>query len=92
MRSHDDICVLRCDNIRRRPALIRRLAAAKTCIKDLETSWDEVEAGLKPRAAADWHKVDKAIDLVLAALRADAPDAATCKQSLSDLLAVMDAA
>ncbi|MVV50418.1 hypothetical protein EJA72_19580 [Pseudomonas sp. PB120] len=66
------------------------LPGAKARIKDLETAWDSAEAGIKPRAASDWHVVDKAIDKALDALRASNPQQLDCKARMDELLKAFD--
>jgi hypothetical protein len=53
-------------------------------------AWDDAEAGIKPRAASDWHLLDKAIDRSLDALRAGQPSQADCKAAMQDLLKTFD--
>ncbi|KAI2669215.1 hypothetical protein [Pseudomonas sp. TNT3] len=66
------------------------LTGARARIKSLETAWDSAEAGIKPRAAGDWHVVDKAIDHALDALRAKDPQQSECKARMKELLSAFD--
>lgn len=65
-------------------------AGATKRIRDLEIAWDGAEAGLKPRAAAQWHVLDKKIDIALKALRADKPDPSESKKALAEMIVTMD--
>jgi hypothetical protein len=66
------------------------LAAAKTRIRDLEKTWDDAEATMRPRDKDKWRRVDRAIDKALAELRADNPMAQACADALHQLILVMD--
>jgi len=66
------------------------LPAGKDRIKDLESAWDSAEAGIKPRAASDWHVLDKAVDHALHALRTSSPTQAESKTAMDDLLKTFD--
>lgn len=65
------------------------LSAAKSRVDDLEYTWDEAEARLKPMNQAKWTEIDDSIDKVLRELRSVHQDAAACKASLEESLAVL---
>lgn len=67
------------------------IPAARTRVKDLETSWDKAEATLKAKDKATWTTVDDMIDAALADLRTPNPKVAACQASLKALIAKMDA-
>ena len=66
------------------------VVAAQKRGTDLETAWDEAEDKLKATDPARWRVVDKAIDRVLAELRAAKPRQSGITAALQDLLATMD--
>ncbi|MEI8026712.1 MAG: protein translocase subunit SecF [Pseudomonadota bacterium] len=66
------------------------LKAAKARIKDLESSWDEVEEKLYDMSPESWTSIDKSIDRALAELRSGNPDATACSEALMSLLAKLN--
>ena len=65
------------------------LAGAKARVDDLERTWDEAQARLKPMNGAKWTEVDGTIDTVLRQLRAANQDPAACKAALEASLAAL---
>ncbi len=66
------------------------LSAAKSRVNDLESSWDNAEAKLKPMNQGKWTEIDSSIDTVLTQLRAKQQDAEACKTALKSSLALLN--
>jgi uncharacterized membrane-anchored protein len=64
-------------------------SGATARVDDLESSWDNAEARLKPRDKATWTNIDSKIDRVLRELRATSPDPAGEKAALTTLLGAL---
>lgn len=67
-----------------------KLSDAKARVDDLEYTWDNSEAKLKPKDPQLWSAVDKTVDTVLRQLRAVHQDANGCKTALQASLAAMN--
>jgi hypothetical protein len=68
----------------------RDQTGATARVDDLEVTWDNAEAHLRPRDGAAWTAVDGKIDKVLRALRATSPNPNTEKAALTTLLTALD--
>jgi len=66
------------------------LAHAKSRVDDLESTWDNAQARLRPMNPAKWSSVDQSIDTVLREMRAGQQDATACSTSLQALLTILD--
>lgn len=65
------------------------LPAAKSRVDDLEYTWDNSEAKLKPENTAKWTEIDNTINNVLNQLRSVNPDTAACKSAIKVSLAAL---
>jgi len=66
------------------------LSGAKSRVDDLEYTWDNAEAKLKPMNQEKWTEIDDSIDKVLRELRAVHQDPEACKASLESSLAILN--
>jgi len=67
------------------------LAGARTRITDWETAWDTNQGTLRPKNPNAWGAIDDASDAALSALRSSSPDAAKVKETLTALMASLNA-
>ena len=65
------------------------MSGAKTGADDLEYTWDQAAATLKPQGKTKWDNVDKTIDTVLRDVRSTKPDTDACKTALETSIAAM---
>lgn len=65
------------------------LSAAKLRVNDLEYTWDNSEASLRPRDKTKWTEIDNTIDDVLTQIRSVNPDPAACKSAIETSLAAL---
>jgi hypothetical protein len=64
-------------------------SGAQSRANDLEYTWDNSQAQLKPKDPAKWTEIDNTIDDVLKQVRSVNPDTAACKSAIESSLAAL---